>query len=219
MSDGQEGAHESFYRILELALNPIKGRFDATHLKRIHGHIFQDFPEYQPGRYRQIQRERPYYIKSRQLEAAATRHHVHYMPHDFAARIDQTLRDFGGLAGLRGLPLDRAAERLASLYADLDHAHPFAEGNSRTLRAFTAQLARETGFRLDWGAATADALTRDRLYVARDVAVTRRAFPGLDRQRAMRTDSRAEYEAYLHVIARHVDAPTLRDLIRASLRR
>lgn len=29
-------------RILELAQNPIQGRFDLPHLKAIHGHVFQD---------------------------------------------------------------------------------------------------------------------------------------------------------------------------------
>ena len=217
MSVEWNGPHPSFARTVELKFNPIKGRFDAEHLKRIHGYIFQDFPEYHTGRYREPQLRHPYYVKSRKLEAAVTRHHVHYMPHDFAARIDQVLDEFGGVAGLRGLPLDQAADKLARLYGDLDHAHPFTEGNSRTLRTFTAQLAQEAGYRLDWGATAADAIARDRLYVARDVAVTQRAFPGLDRERAMNTDSRAEYEAYLNIIARHASAPTLRDLIAASL--
>jgi len=217
MSSEQQGTHESFYRAFELSLNPIAGSFDAEHLKRIHGHIFQDFPEYQPGRYREPQPDSPYYVKHRALEAAATRHHVHYMPHGFGARIDQVLGEFGGATGLRGLPFDQAADKLAKLYGDLDHAHPFAEGNSRTLRSFTAQLAREAGYQLDWDTTAANAVTRDRLYVARDVAVTQRAFPGLDRERAMTTESRAEYEAYLNVIARHAKAPTLRELIAANL--
>jgi cell filamentation protein len=217
MNGDEQGTHESFYRVLELSLHPIAGRFDAQHLKRIHGHIFQDFAEYQPGRYREPQRQHPQYVKSRRLEVALTRHHVHYLPHVFAARVDQVLHAFDGVAGLRGLPLDQAADKLAALYGDLDHAHPFVEGNSRTLRTFTVQLAQEAGYRLDWGTAAADALARDRLYVARDVAVTQRAFPGLDRQRAMSTDSRAEYEAYLNVIARHAQAPMLRELIGASL--
>jgi len=217
VSEQPGGTHESFYRVLELAQNPIKGGFDADHLKRIHGYIFQDFPEYSPGVYREPKPGFPHYMKNRQLEAGVTRHRVHYMPHDFAARVDQVLKEFGGAAGLRGLPLEQAADKLATLYGDLDHAHPFVEGNSRTLRSFTAQLAREAGYRLDWGTTTANAISRDRLYIARDVAVTQRAFPGLDMQRAMDTGDRAEYFAYVEVLSPHAGKATLRDLIGASL--
>ena len=149
MSEELQGTHESFYRVLELRLQPIKGRFDAEHLKAIHGHIFQDHPEFSPGQYREP-RDFPHYVKNRKLEAGVTRHRVHYMPHNYPARVDQILADFGGIKGLQGLPLDQAADRLAKLYGDLDHAHPFVEGNSRTLRTFTQQLAKEAGYRLDW---------------------------------------------------------------------
>lgn len=212
MGDDLEGTHESFYRVLALRLNPIRGRFDAEHLKAIHGFIFQDHPEFLPGRYRE-QRDLPHYVKNRELEAGLTRHRVHYMPQGYAARIDRVLNAFGGVRGLQGRSLERAAEKLAVLYGDLDHAHPFAEGNSRTLRSFTQQLAEEAGYRLDWGTTTANARARDELYVARDVAVTQRAFPGLDANRAMATDNRAEYFAYVEVLAPHARKPTLRDVI------
>ena len=216
MSEELQGTHESFYRVLELRLQPITGRFDAQHLKAIHGHIFQDHPEFSPGQYREP-RDFPHYVKNRKLEAGVTRHRVHYMPHNYPARVDQILADFGGIKGLQGLPLDQAADRLAKLYGDLDHAHPFVEGNSRTLRTFTQQLAKEAGYRLDWDTTTANPLTRDQLYIARDVAVTQRAFPGLDMQRAMDTENRAEYFAYVEVLSPHAKKPTLRDLIGKNL--
>ncbi len=98
--------------------------------------------------------------------------------------------------GFRGLSLDLFAQRMARFYADLDYLHPFSEGNSRTLRTFTRQLAREAGFDLDWAPRNADGSTRDRLYRARDLAVIHRAFPKLDEPRAMETDDRMEYETY-----------------------
>lgn len=217
--EGDEPAsmHPSFLRAYQLELNPIRGRFDADHLRRIHGHIFQDFPEFSPGVFREPKPEFPHYMKNRKLEAGVTRHRVHYMPHDFAARVNQVLGELGGVEGLRGLLLEQATDRLAKLYGDLDHAHPFVEGNSRTLRSFTAQLAKEAGYRLDWGTTTANALSRDELYIARDVAVTQRTFPGLDMKRAMATDNRAKYFAYVEVLAAHAKKPTLRELIGRSL--
>jgi len=214
MSGKLEGLHESFFRAYQLELNPIAGKFDAEHLCRIHGYLFQDCPEFNPGRFREVQWQHPHYAKNRALESRVKRHSVHYMPHDFAARVNQVLNDFGGSAALKGLTLDQAADSLAQLYGDLDHAHPFAEGNSRTLRAFTAQMAREAGFRLDWGTTNADAFSRDRLYIARDVAVTQRAFPGLS---GSNVHSLIEERAYINILFRYAREPTLRDVIAASL--
>jgi cell filamentation protein len=92
-----------------------------------------------------------------------------------------------------------AARRLAGLYADLDHAHGFYEGNSRTLREFTRSLAEAAGFTLDWIGTGVEASERNQLYIARDAAVLERVFPGLSEQRAMETDNRAEYEAWFRL--------------------
>jgi len=135
--EGDEPAsmHPSFLRAYQLELNPIRGQFDADHLRRVHGHIFQDSPEFSPGVFRESKPEFPHYMKNRKLAACVTRHRVHYMPHDFAARVDQVLGELGGVEGLRGLPLEQAADRLATLYRDLDHAHSLVAGNSRSLRS------------------------------------------------------------------------------------
>ena len=66
---------------------------------------------------------------------------------------------------------------MARLYGDLDHAHSFYEGNSRTLREFTRSLAQAAGYELNWAPTGADAEQRNRLYVARDIAVLERALP------------------------------------------
>lgn len=106
---------------------------------------------------------------------------------------------------------------MAVLYGDLDYAHPFREGNSRTLRHFSEQLAKQAGFDLDWSRSNADGLSRDQLYVARDLAVTERAFPGLDRNRAMETNDRAEYEAWAMFASRYQEYPKLKDVLRSAV--
>jgi cell filamentation protein len=80
-----------------------------------------------------------------------------------------------------------AARQLAALYADLDHAHGFYEGNSRTLREFTRSLAEASGFTLAWIVTGVEASERIQLYIARDAAVPERAFPGPTEQRATMT--------------------------------
>ncbi len=181
------------YRIGELHEEPIQGNFDAEHLKAIHAYIFQDFPEHQPGVTRDDTAES--WIKHRALEGRPLTYDVHYASQGVEAKIADTLDQFGGPESLKGLPAGDAADRLAQLYGDLDHAHGFYEGNSRTLREFTRELAAEAGFQLDWTGTGVTAKERNELYVARDLAVMERAFPDLTPEKAMQTDDRAEYEA------------------------
>lgn len=190
---GQLEDRLTFARVAELQINPVQGKFDVAHLKEVHRRIFQDIPHHAPGEFRP---DAPGHVKARALESG-DRYYVHYaLRKDVDAGLTAVLKELNGADGLRGLKPDQFAERMAKLYGDLDHLHPFKEGNSRTLRTFTAQLAREAGYELHWGTTNAIGATRDRLYVARDREVLERAFPGLNEERAMKTQSRHEYEAY-----------------------
>jgi len=196
--DEQREADLVINRLRELRLDPIKGDFDADHLKAIHAYIFQDLPRHQPGITRE---DSSNWTKHRRLEAGPGAHDVPYLSRDVEAKMTAALDRFGGPDTLKGLTPDAAAARLAALYGDLDHAHGFYEGNSRTLREFTRELAHEAGFNLDWIKTGVGARERNELYVARDLAVYEREFPGLTEQKAMQTDDRREYEAYFTVRA------------------
>ncbi len=74
---------------------------------------------------------------------------------------------------LTGLSPDAFAKRLAHYYGEIDAIHPFREGNSRTLRQFTADLARMAGHTLEWSRALTNDADRQTLFYARDVAVMR----------------------------------------------
>jgi cell filamentation protein len=74
---------------------------------------------------------------------------------------------------LVGLDTEAIAKRLAYYYSELDSIHAFRDGNSRTLRVFTSDLARSAGHRLDWAPSAATEEQRQRLYHARDLAVMR----------------------------------------------
>jgi cell filamentation protein len=75
---------------------------------------------------------------------------------------------------LRGLTLDDFAARAAFYYGEMDGVHPFREGNSRTLRQFFSDLARQAGYELDWSPAAASEAGREALYRARDQAAMQR---------------------------------------------
>jgi cell filamentation protein len=207
-------AQLTFGRIAELRRRPVEGKFDVAHLRETHRRIFQDLPQHAPGEYRP---ESEMYYKGRALEQSPRSYNVHYAHRSKVDEgVEKVLSDLGGPDALRGLNAEQFSGRMAKLYGDLDHLHPFTEGNSRTLRTFTAQLAREAGHELDWNASNADAVSRDRLYIARDKEVVLREFPGLDQDQAMKTDNRLEYEAYVKVLAPFAKAPSLKTLIQES---
>jgi hypothetical protein len=81
------------------------------------------------------------------------------------------------------------------------------------------QLAGEAGYELDWGKTAIGAKERNGLYVARDLAVIERAFPGLTPEKAMQTNDRTEYEAsfVLEALRRQVGDRHLAEIIRVGL--
>jgi cell filamentation protein len=72
------------------------------------------------------------------------------------------------------------------MYAEADYIHPFLDGNSRTLRTFTRQIARESGYELDWEKFNRTEADRDLLYIARDRKVNELAKSFIQHENAMR---------------------------------
>jgi fido (protein-threonine AMPylation protein) len=206
-------------RLKELYENPLQGNFDLTHLQSIHAYLFQDLPEHRPGIIRERMAE--VWVKHRAHEGQAVVYDVPYAKDNIERRLSDALSTFGGLASINGKSPEMVAERLAVLYGDLDYAHGFYEGNSRTLREFMRSLAAEAGYQLDWHKSDVGARERNELYTARDLAVLERAFPGLTPERAMQTDDRAEYEAsfVLAGLRRAAGKRTLAAIIRDGLGR
>ncbi len=211
--EGREAALVS-NRIRELSARPPIGEFDRTHLQAVHAYLFQDLPQHRPG---EVRSDSSGWSKTRMLEGQLGAHDVHYAADNVAGRVDKILREAGGPAALSGLSPDAVAGRMARLYGDLDHAHSFYEGNSRTLREFTRSLAQAAGYELNWAPTGADAAQRNRLYVARDIAVLERAYPGLTPERGMETNDRYEYEASLALPALRRRGPTLETIIGEGL--
>ena len=201
-------------RIRQLNEQPPIGNFDLAHLQAVHAYLFQDLPHHRPGVMRS---DTSSWSKTRRLEGRLGTHDVHYAADNIAGRIDATLRVLGGPTALTGLAPDAFAGRMARLYGDLDHAHAFYEGNSRTLREFTRSLAQTAGYELNWAPTGATVEQRNRLYIARDIAVLDRAYPGLTPERGMQTNDRNEYEASLALPALRRRGPILETIIREGL--
>lgn len=171
---------------------PSRATSDRAHLQAVHAHLFQDLLHHCPG---VIRSNTDGWNKVRDLEGHGPSHVVRYVHKGIGAKISAVLRAFGGPLTLRDLPPEQVATRFARRYGDLDHAHGFYEGSSRTLREFMRCLADAAGYTLDWTQAGMGAEARNALYVARDVEVLERFYPGLNEERAMATDDRNEYQA------------------------
>ena len=113
-------------RMLELVDAPVQGRFDLAHLCAIHHHVFQDVYEW-AGELRTVDISRG---SSRFL----------------GTELSQLARQ----NWLRGMPPERAVERLAHTMGEINAVHPFREGNGRVQRLFCAQLAEQAGYFIDF---------------------------------------------------------------------
>lgn len=107
--------------------------FDADHLKKVHGYLFQDVYDW-AGEFRTIDIYKGYseFCPAENLLAETT-------------RLFSQLRDNNYLVGLER---DEFAIEMANFMADLNQLHPFREGNGRTQRLFVQQLAEHAGWDL-----------------------------------------------------------------------
>lgn len=207
-------------RILELYARPVQGQFDVAHLREIHRRIFQDLPHHGPGQFRP---DAPGHFKHRELEASGD---LITVPYALRPEVDRylgpTLDALQGGAALRGYDLLEMSEAVAQTYARLDYLHPFGEGNSRTLRTFTEQLARENGHDLDWETTNVTPQSRDALYIARDMAVIQLRNPGITMADAMAATIPEDYHLKYKLanqVQRYKNADPLEELVRRSLER
>jgi len=182
----------TFKRIYELELYPVQGEFDASHLREVNRRIFQDLPgagfdHVTPGEYRKPVPDGRDWMKQRGLSTVNGQFFVAYSRMDALAinRIDIALAT-ATPAELRNLKTSAFTARLATLYTELDYLHPFSDGNSRTLRTFTRQLAREAGYQLEWERFGGSEVARDLLYIARDRSVNELAKPHVQHENTMR---------------------------------
>ena len=179
--DAQGAGEYIASNISNLRYSPVFGVFDETHLKRIHERIFYGFTEsrngipFHPGRYRaEIKSEDGDWCKYRRLESIEETSVIVYSRTGKAdiSHLRKTL-DSANPMELAKLAAKEFVAFIGNIYAHLDYIHPFEEGNSRTLREFTRQLAMESGYQLDWDIFNRSSVGGDILYIARDLSVNR----------------------------------------------
>lgn len=157
----------SFIRLSELRENPIKGKFNLEHLKKINAYIFQDSPDV-AGKFRpEVKIDSNELWHKKRTYAGFGSIMVCYSPMDSKSiKEAEAVLNAININRLKNLNKNEFAKEITDIYKKLDYIHLFPDGNSRTLREFTRTLAKEVGFKLDWSKAT-----RTEIYLARDFEV------------------------------------------------
>ncbi|CAH0356034.1 Fic family protein [Aquabacterium sp. CECT 9606] len=129
-------------RIAELRVNPIQGKFDLDHLKKVHEHIFQDLYEW-------AGKERTVNFSKRDAEEPEWASHFAQARKikDVSDSINDDLKAWNYLKGMNQSDFTAA---ITAVYVKVNYMHPFPEGNGRSTQTFMSQLAREAGYELKY---------------------------------------------------------------------
>lgn len=122
----QLDAECSFKRLVELYENPIKGTFDAEHLKAIHRYIFRDIYPF-AGEFRNV--------GMRKTEIFTDPQDI---PRKLDVAISEMYEDFSNSHNR-----SEYVHFLSYTYTALLRIHPFREGNGRAIREFIREFVEE----------------------------------------------------------------------------
>jgi cell filamentation protein len=110
------------------------GRYDPTHYRAVHRHLFQDIYAW-AGRYRTVR--------------TAKSGNVFCYPEHIAASMVELFEHLRAAPFTGGARFDSFAESAAKFLADLNAIHPFREGNGRCQLTFLHMVAERAGHPLD----------------------------------------------------------------------
>lgn len=140
----------SFVKLVELYENPIKGNFDAEHLREIHKFLFSELYDW-AGEYRTVYmaKKDTYFADTKEIET-----NLNEVLQGLKNRIKNVSSKF------------ELADVLAEYYINVQHVHPFREGNSRTIREFFRQFVLEITPLLETGPLELDLTEFDKHTIA-----------------------------------------------------
>jgi len=125
----------TLHRAKQLEKIPIKSNFDSEHLKAIHKHLFQDVYKW-AGQNREVDIGK----NTSEFERVD----------NIDSSLNQTFTELSKKDNLKGLNHADFIDEFSKVYSDLNKAHPFREGNGRTLQLLMQDLAKEAGYSVDY---------------------------------------------------------------------
>ena len=133
---------------ISLGQGPV-GNFDATHLKAIHRHLFQDVYEWAGH-----SRDERVRLSDGSIATEPILRKMEGKPFmegpQIAKAMNSITQKLAAENHLRKLDREAFAVRAADLLVELNGVHPFREGNGRTQRVFLEALADNAGYKLDF---------------------------------------------------------------------
>lgn len=135
-------AQITFAKAVLLEETPIEGNFDFEHFKKIHEFLLCDLYDW-AGQIRtvDISKKRTNFLAATSIEKIAT---------PCFAKIANGYLD--------NLTFEDFATRIAEFYNDVNHIHPFREGNGRVQRIYFTQLIRHYGYDINFSEVDTDEL-------------------------------------------------------------
>ncbi len=139
--------------LLRLKAEPVKGRFDLAHLKRIHAKVFADIYAW-AGKTRTVDISKGnVFCRSMFIDSYA----------------EELFSSLAAENWLITTAPEEVPERLAYYLSEINVLHPFREGNGRVQRLFIEYLGSVGGFHVDFSSvgqnemvrASADAFAKD----------------------------------------------------------
>lgn len=127
-------------RIVSLLENPLVGQFDLDHLQRIHAALFSSLYTW-AGKLR---------ITPSSKRAPNGFVSVFAEPETIQDKWAKLRDKIEGFLQNTDSPFDDKLSALIDIFVDANHAHPFPEGNGRSLQVFMTQLAQAQGVYLNF---------------------------------------------------------------------
>ena len=135
-------AQITFAKAVLLDADSIKGNFDFEHFKKIHEFLFCDLYDW-AGQIRtvDISKKRTKFLSAASVECVATK---------CFSKVSNGYFD--------DLSFDDFATQIAEFYNNVNHIHPFREGNGRVQRIYFTQLIRHYGYDINFSEVDTDEL-------------------------------------------------------------
>jgi len=141
---------------------PLTGSFDVFRLQETHRRIFDGvYP------WAGVLRDSARIAKNRPAGYQVSYHETRFLRN----QLENVTARLKSENFLQSRDIDTFAKRLAYYYVELDAAHPFRDGNSRTLRMFTGDIAAAAEYRVEWSAYAQTEALQNQLFYARDMGV------------------------------------------------
>jgi cell filamentation protein len=128
------GRQFSDVRAKALDASPIKGNFDIKHLAEIHKYLFQDSSTHAGV------------IRGYGMSKGTNFADPAQLPYLFDKELPERIKALEQSVNNE----EKYIDGLSDLHSTLDLAHPFREGNGRSIRIFMSQLSKQHGYVLDY---------------------------------------------------------------------